>query len=71
MKKQELMRLLAQERKENARIRTLYHNLLWEVDQKVPGETLHETAKRLLREAQGHSELEAQDALQENWRKAP
>ena len=41
--------------------RALYYELLYEVEMKYYGETRHETARRLIRQAQNHS-LEQQAA---------
>ena len=41
---------------ENAQLNTNYHELLYQVEQKYPNESRHETAKRLIAKSQHSSE---------------
>ena len=60
----ELEAEITEQAAELARLEKDYSELLYQVQQKIPGETRHETAKRIIRQHEDHQGDNSQQAME-------
>jgi hypothetical protein len=57
---------IAEQAAEIERLKADYSELLYQVQQKIPGETRHETAKRIIRQHEDHQGDNPQQAMEDS-----